>query len=480
MNRRAAFLAVIAAAACLAQTPASDPVLSALRQRITANALKADVSFLASDTLEGRGTPSPGLDVAAEFIASQFRRAGLEAAGNDGYFQTAEYAVTSPATVGAAVTLSAAGETIRPAAKSIALTQAVEVDVSGVDAIVISQANQASIAPDRVRGKALILEIPAVPAALRSAGPVLAIVVSNSAPRGGNRSRLREILPAEPALPVITIWDEAFRMAVHRAGQSALKVSVKIPAGAAQRATLKNVMGILPGSDPALKDTYVLVTAHYDHLGIRPDGSGDRIFNGANDNASGSATLMEMANALTALPERPRRSIVFIALFGEEVGEIGSSYYARHPAFPLDKTVADINLEQMGRTDGSDGPKLGQFNITGFDFTTMAPIFRKAAEDAGVRAVKDEERSDSYFARSDNAAFAFAGVPSTTASVTYEFPDYHAVGDEWPKIDYDNMAKVDSAIALAIFRIADDAAAPEWNTANPKTEPFAKVRRDQK
>jgi Zn-dependent M28 family amino/carboxypeptidase len=173
-------------------------------------------------------------------------------------------------------------------------------------------------------------------------------------------------------------------------------------------------------------------------------------------------------------------SIAFIALFGEEVGEIGSAFYARHPVLPLDKTVADINLEQMGRTDGSDGPKVGQFNLTGFDFTTMAPTFRKAAEDAGVRAVKDDRRSDDYFARSDNAAFALAGVPSTTASVTYDFPDYHAVGDEWPKLDYDNMAKVDSAVALAIFRIADDAVAPEWNTSNPKTKPFAEMRQEQK
>jgi hypothetical protein len=480
MNRRAAVLAAIAASVCFAQTPAPDPVLSAITERITANALRADVSFLASDALEGRATPSPGLDVAAEFIASQFRRAGLQPAGNDGYFQTAEYAVTSPTGAGATVTLSAGGETIRPTVKSMAITQAVEVDVQDVDAVVISQANSARIAADQVRGKALILETPAVPAALRDAGAALAIIVSNTAPRGLNRSRFREISPSEPAFPVITIWDGAFRRAVHKAGESALKVSVKIPASSAQQATLKNVVGVLPGSDPSLKDTYVLVTAHYDHLGISPDGQGDRIFNGANDNASGSATLMEMANALAALPVRPRRSVVFIALFGEEVGEIGSGYYARHPIFPLDKTVADINLEQMGRTDAPDGPKLGQFNITGFDFTTMAPVFRKAAEDAGVRAVKDEEHSDSYFGRSDNAAFALAGVPSTTASVTYDFPDYHAVGDEWPKIDYDNMAKVDSAVALAIYRIADNGAAPEWNTANPKAEPFTKMRRGQK
>ena len=133
---------------------------------------------------------------------------------------------------------------------------------------------------------------------------------------------------------------------------------------------LRNVIGILPGSDPALKDTCLILSAHYDHLGVRAGGEGDRIFNGANDNASSTASLIEIANALAALPERPKRTIVFLAMFGEEIGEIGSLYYVNHPMFPLAKTVADINLEQLGRTDGSDGPKLLQFNMTGFDFTT--------------------------------------------------------------------------------------------------------------
>ncbi len=477
MNWRSAVLAALLAGLSLGQAPAPDPVLNVIAQRITANDLKADVSFLASDTLQGRATPSPGLDVAAEFIASQFRRAGLEPGGNESYFQTAEYAVTPPNSAGVTVTLSAGEITIRPAAKSVALTQAVEIDASDLEAVVISQSNSANIDANQVRGKALILETAAIPAALRRSNAALAIIVSSSAPRGGGRARLREVSASEPVFPIINIWDEAFGKAVQNAGPSSLKVSVRIPADAVQRTTLKNVIGVLRGSDPILKDTYVLVTAHYDHLGVLPDGSGDRIFNGANDNASGSASLIEMANALAALPARPRRSVAFIALFGEEVGEIGSAYYAQHPVFPLAKTVADVNFEQMGRTDAPDGLKLRQFNLTGFDFTTMGPTFREAAEQAGVRAVKDEQRSDSYFARSDNAAFARVGVPSTTASVTYDFPDYHAIGDKWPKIDYENMAKVDSALALAIYRIADSEDAPQWNAANPKTEQYVKVRR---
>ena len=103
----------------------------------------------------------------------------------------------------------------------------------------------------------------------------------------------------------------------------------------------------------------------------------------------------------------------------------------------------------------------------------------KAGEETGIQAVKDEKNSDSFFGRSDNAAFADAGVPSTTLSVSYIFPDYHRPGDEWPKLDYDNMAKVDGAVALGVFRIADSAEAPQWNKANPKTARYVQAREKQ-
>ena len=186
-----------------------------------------------------------------------------------------------------------------------------------------------------------------------------------------------------------------------------------------------------------------------------------------------------MANALSFLPGRPRRSILFVTFFGEELGEVGSRYYVQHPVFPLAKTVADVNLEQMGRTDDSTGRHVGVFNLTGFDFTDMPETLRRAGAESGIHVVKDEKNSDRYFAASDNFAFAGAGVPSTTASVAYEFPDYHQPGDEWPKLDYENMAKVDRAIALAVYALADNPAAPQWNVSNPQAAKFAKARPTQ-
>jgi Zn-dependent M28 family amino/carboxypeptidase len=253
--------------------------------------------------------------------------------------------------------------------------------------------------------------------------------------------------------------------------------SIHIPAPDVVPVKLRNVISVLRGSDPKLKDTYLMITGHYDHLGIRDNGTPDHIYNGADDDASGTASVIEIANALAALPVRPKRSIIFIALFGEELGDLGSHYYAQHPMFPLAKTMADVNLEQLGRTDDTEGPHVHMFNLTGYDFTDLPAVFNKAGEKTGIKAVKDEKNSDPYFTRSDNAAFALAGVPSTTLSVAYAFPDYHQAGDEWQKLDYENMALVDRTIALAVVDLANSAEVSKWNESNPKTAAFVTARK---
>src|SRR5262249_541022 len=171
---------------------------------------------------------------------------------------------------------------------------------------------------------------------------------------------------------------------------------------------LRNVVGLLRGSDPALKESYVIVSAHYDHIGMLPTGEGDRINNGANDDGSGTVSVIELASALASLKQRPKRSVVFIAWFGEEKGLQGSRYYARPPVFPLEKTVAMVNLEHLGRTDDSEGPRLNSATLTGFDFTDLGPIFRNAGEKTGVDVYKSEKNSDAFFPLSDNQALADA------------------------------------------------------------------------
>ena len=215
------------------------------------------------------------------------------------------------------------------------------------------------------------------------------------------------------------------------------------------------------GRIPALRDEYVLLTAHYDHLGKSPKG----IFNGANDNGSGTVSVIEIANALATLNPHPRRSILFLAFFGEEEGLLGSYYYAHSPLVPLANTVADINLEQMGRTDELSGKRLLEFAFTGPSYSNLPAIMSAAAKAEGIGTwhIKD---ADSYFSRSDNYGFALRGVVAHTICVAAEFPDYHGLGDKWEKIDYANMAKVDRGVAAGVLHIADDPATPRWSDSN--------------
>lgn len=335
IRRTLASLAILLplAAWAVAQSGAWDTSLTpgrrAVLDRIEPNSLRGHLSFLASDLLEGRGTPSRGLDLAAEYIAAQFRRAGLEPGGDDGYFQTAE-------------------------------------------------------------------------------------------------------------------------------------VSVR---GSSEPGKACNVVGILRGSDPALRDTCVVVSAHYDHLGMRTSGEGDTIFNGANDDGSGTVSVIELASALSH--SQPRRSIVFVTYYGEERGLLGSRFFAQHPPFPLEKMVAMVNLEHMGRTDDTEGPRLKAVSMTGYDYSDVGEVLRTAGKQVGIEVERHPVNSDAFFGRSDNQALANAGVPAHTLCTAFIFPDYHKVSDHWDKVDFENMALVDRAVALGVLALADSDRTPRW-TDNPR------------
>lgn len=317
-------------------------------ERVSEASLRTNLTFLASDELEGRATPSKGLDKAADFIAEQFKKAKLEPV-NGSYFQTATLA---------------------------------EVGTRGAQI-------ERTLAPD--------------------------------APR-----------------------------------------------------TMRNVVGLLRGSDKKLRDTYIIVSSHYDHVGLATTGE-DRIFNGANDDASGSVSVIELARALSKA--KPKRSILFMTFFGEERGLLGSRYYGQHPLVPVAQTVAQLNLEQIGRTDATNGPQFKGANLTGYDMTNLPAMLSQAAQLAGVRIWKDAESSDAYFGRSDNQSLADLGVPAHTLSVAYQYPDYHKVSDTADKIDYANMATVDRGIAVGLLAVANAAEAPKWNEAYGPAQKYVEAAR---
>lgn len=236
---------------------------------------------------------------------------------------------------------------------------------------------------------------------------------------------------------------------------------------------VRNVAGIVKGSDARLAETYLLVTGHYDHVGVRGT-DGDTIFNGANDNGSSIVGMIELAKAFGSMKSKPRRSIVFIAFWGEEKGMQGSKFYVQNPLVPLARTIGMVNLEQLGRTDDTQGAQVSRFAMTGYDFTDMPKVIAEAAKMAGVQ-VDSRPQGEAYFAASDNAPLAAAGIPAHTISVSYSFPDYHRASDHWDKIDYDNMARVVRGIGFGIGALADAIKPPTWNETNPKTKRYVEA-----
>jgi hypothetical protein len=491
MMRKSVLLSTAVFVAAIATAQTTPTCLQIISSRLTANDLKADISFLASDALEGRGTPSRGLEIAAEYIAAQFRRAGLEPAGDDDYFQTATYVNLTPNVEGMEFTVEGSSGTVNAKSISMALQQAAAVDLSKVAMVKVAGSDAAVLAaltPDQVRGKVLVLDFPEgtnpvvltrrLPALAAQLQPALVVLLRAGGQPVNMSTRLREATAA-PAVPVLVVWDEKVRTALGsgRPGTVDALLSVHIPPPTSTPVKVHNVVGVMRGSDPALRDTYVLVTAHYDHLGIRGTGQGDHIFNGANDDGSGTASVIEVANALAALPTRPKRSIVFMTFFGEELDLVGSRYYGSHPIFPLAKTIADLNLEQLGRTDVDGGSSVGLVNVTGFDYSTLTDAVVKAGGETGLQVTKNAQLNELYFAQSDNQALADTGVPAHTVSVGYMFPDYHKASDEWPKIDYANLAFVDRTVAVAVYDVADNADTPQWKDI-PQTQRYIKARQE--
>ncbi len=445
---------------------------------ISADSLRGNLSFVASELLEGRDTPSRGLDVAALYIAAQFRRAALEPAGDDGYFQTAKMLCVAQAGAGFELRLHNGSRVLAVSPDQAAVVSRQPLELS---APIYKIVDPSGLQAATVKGAVVELD-PARPDARTAAQAAAALQPAAFLETGDadGGPLIRRLIDADEER---TVYGDVPRLIVHdpeaikllkeaRAGETGITVSIKLPAPTATPVTVRNVAALLRGSDAALRDRYVLLTAHYDHIG-RNDAGG--VFPGANDDGSGTVSVIEIAQALARMRVHPKRSIVFMAFFGEEEGDLGSRYYTSHPLFPLAKTVADLNLEQVGRTDSKEGLETSNATLTGFQYSTVPRTLQQAGALTGVK-VYEAPNGDDFFDRSDNLTFAEHGIPAHTLVVAFEFPGYHETGDVWQKIDYGNMAKVDRMIALGIVMLADSAEPPRWRGVNPKVTPYLKAR----
>jgi hypothetical protein len=450
-------------------------------EHVSATSLRGNLSFLSSDLLEGRNTPSRGLDIAAEFIAARFRAAGLEEIDGKSYFQIAHLVHRAQAE-DVDLELIRNGKSLKVDAYDITAQLSGPLDIRNARIVKVPQDSEAALAiirPEDVRGAIVVTDRPGAHHRTRELRKKMAewhaaVLLTIGAKRRIEGEGTLSEEGNEPELTEMTV-DGAPAQKFFEAlpsGVTTATATIHSSVPDEQHVIARNVVGILRGSDPVLKNTYVLVTAHYDHIGMKDtDEDVDRIYNGANDDGSGTVSVIELASAIGSLELRPKRSIVFVAFFGEEEGLVGSKFYANHPLLPIAKTIAQINLEQVGRTDDNDGPQVGTMALTGFAYSDLHKVLEAAGEKTGI-TLRNDPHGDDYFARSDNLSLAEKGVVAHTIGVAFLFPDYHATGDEWQKIDYGNMAKVDRALAIALLMLANNPAPPKWNEENPKTAPY--------
>ena len=250
-----------------------------------------------------------------------------------------------------------------------------------------------------------------------------------------------------------------------------------------------NVVGVMEGSDPKLKDEYVIYTAHWDHLGRHPELTGDQIFNGAVDNASGDAAVIQLAGAFSKLNPGPKRSVLFMCTTAEEAGLLGAKFYAEHPLYPLQKTLADINIDSMNVWG-----KARDVEDTSFGLTTLDDMLADAAKRQGRTSIPNSRPEKGSFYRADNFEFSKVGLPAlyigkgehlvaraTDAplrSDEFDLQDYHQVTDE-VKPDWDLSGAVqDVQLLLEVgYQVANGAKYPEWKTGaefKPKRDAMLK------
>lgn len=463
---------------------------------ITRNEVEGHTRFLASDELQGRRTGEPGNRIAARYIAEQFRILGLTApVSANSYWQAIPLRQTNPVTN---AVLIAGTDTLR-AGKQLVVMGGGAAALTAETVFVGYGLTDADYAGKDVRGKVVVTQVGAEGAtrprefvasgalkvklaAEKGAVGVVELFAVPSLPWplvAGNFSRTQLTIADndEPITkPSIThMWADNSKnqLGSLKSGQA---VSIRTPGQADKRISAVNVAGIIEGSDPALKNEYVILSAHFDHLGtVRRQQSGseeDTIYNGARDNALGVTALLTAANALMQQP--PKRSVLIVALTGEEVGLLGSRYYVEHPLVPLNQSVFNLNIDGAGYNDTTI------VSIIGLERTGAKNEIEAAAGAAGLGVFAEPSPEQGLFDRSDNVAFAAKGIPAPTFSLGFKtFDDainkyYHKTIDNPESVDYGYIQRFCQAYVHAARLIANRVTRPQW-IAGDKYEPAAKA-----
>lgn len=497
---------------------------------ITTDLAKKHLSIIASDAFEGRETGKPGADMAAHYIANEFKTLGLTPIVNGSYFFNVPltenvFKVNSFTANGKSLTNGTDFyATANSPAKTITASDIIfigygisadnyddlkGVDIAGKVVLVITDGEPYNQGISKItgtekksdwalkRGKRLAFIQSKKPALILAASPIVTANLKRfGAQIAQGRLSIKQVIAA-PVLPVVySVTTDVADQILKSSGKSYAQMKALIDStGMPQTQTIKanisttygtdakdvkavDVLGLLTGNDPKLKDEVLVISAHYDHIGMLPVGTkGDKINNGADDDGSGTTGILEIAKAFAkakADGHGPRRSILFLGNVGEEKGLLGSEYYTDHPVIPLDKTIADLNIDMIGRvgTEYIGKPDSANY-VYVIGSSMLSSTLHKVNETANSTYTKmdldykydDPNDPNQFYYRSDHYNFAKHNVP-----IIFYFngvhADYHGLGDEVSKIDFPLLAKR----AKLVFYTA-------WDLLNADNRPMVDIKK---
>ena len=456
--------------------------------------IEGHIYFLADDLLKGRETGTPENKIAASYLANTLRSYGVKPNPKTGtFYQDVKLERVSLPTK---VAIEINGKQI----KEYALIQTAVIDTN-TDVVYLNYGLENDYKDKNVSGKIIVIksgdiETKALMGAfglvdkkqeLAKANGVVAIIELLDSDKNTwerikhyfNKPRMivaknKETDNSDDAdIPHLWTLDEKHKMATAFSSIKKMTAKVELSEKMEEIVMSQNVIGVVEGTDPKLKEEFVIYSAHYDHIGFgEPDETGDTIYNGARDNAVGTTTVLTMAENLAKYPTK--RSALFILFTGEEIGLLGSQFYVENPVLPLKQMVYCFNSDNGGYNDTS------KVTIVGLSRTTVGQHIKDAATTFGLTAIDDPAPEQGLFDRSDNVNFAKKGIPAPTFSMGFTSFDgevtkyYHQARDEAASLDYDYLLKFFRSYILSGRKIGNDLKTPVW-TGGDKYEEASKA-----
>jgi hypothetical protein len=496
----AAALATFAGAApVFAQVPAPlPPEVAAAAGTITIADARARLEFISSDLMRGRDTPSPELNIVASYLVSNYQAMGFQPGGEGGGFmQWYPYPLRQMSAAGTRMEVTGGAAPV-----SLALNRdfyALGGTAQGLSGplVYVGRAPDAALGAGTLQGRVAVAALPGASTrdwrlernrirnAARRAGASGVVYVlgpewtaDTVAKYAAQAARPTRSLGAELGYPQFYLSQEAAgrvfqaaRLDLARqwtAGAAAgfspvplpgVTLNAAVPVQQVDEARAPNVVAIWPGSDPVLRNEYVVLSAHMDHVGVGQAVNGDSIYNGADDDGSGTTGILEVARAFASMGVRPRRSIVILHVSGEEKGLIGSEWFAEHPTLPLDRIVADINIDMIGRNNPDSVVVIGKAYST---LGATVNAVQRAHPDLHLTLADDIWPQERFFFRSDHFNFARHEVPAIFF-FSGVHPDYHRPSDEVSKIDFDKLTRIARMAFFTAWEVANAPQRPQWD-----------------